>query len=275
MSDKPTIIKISKIVQENSLVSTFYFDHELKSAPGQYVMLWIPGIDQKPFSIADDDGASFGLTIFRRGALTEKLFEMGIGGRVGISGPYGLGFSINENTRYILVAGGYGAAPLAFLATKVLARKNNSVDFLIGARSADQLLYEEKLANISNLNLRVATDDGSRGTRGFVTEILENICKEIRASGEKKEILIATCGPEMMEKKVLDIANAYDLPCEISLERFMKCGVGVCGQCAVDPLGICVCQTGPVLKKEIVNRITEFGKYHRDKCGRKIFFNPH
>lgn len=271
MSDKPTVIKISEIIPENPQVNTYYFDYPLDSKPGQYVMLWILGIDQKPFSIAYDDGKTFGLTIFKRGPLTEKLFAMEVGDRVGISGPYGRGFSILENTHYIMVAGGYGAAPLAFLSEKVLPLKNTAIDFLLGARSSEHLLYEKQLSGLQNLKLHIATDDGSKGTKGYVTEILEKIAQENSTSTEKKNILIATCGPEMMEKKVLDIANNFNLPCEISLERFMKCGVGICGQCVVDPIGICVCQEGPVLKKEIVNKITEFGKYHRDKSGIKKY----
>ena len=67
-------LKITKIIDETNNVKTFYFPHNLKSRPGQFVMLWLPGIDQKPFSISSDDGQTFGLTIFKRGALTDKLF---------------------------------------------------------------------------------------------------------------------------------------------------------------------------------------------------------
>ncbi len=258
--DQNTFIKISKITDENPFVKTFYFNHELKSRPGQFVMLWIPGYDQKPFSIAYDDGQTFGLTIFKRGPATEKLFGMSVGDRVGISGPYGTSFTINPALHYIMVAGGYGAAPLGCLAEALGG--NAQIDFIAGARNKDLLLFKDRLTKIKNLALHIATDDGSVGYKGYATDLLPNI---IRGISEKK--LVVTCGPEMMQKKVLDACNQYNVDCEVSIERYMKCGVGVCGQCAVDGPGFCMCQDGPVVKRELANKITEFGQYHRDKSG--------
>jgi len=306
----PQAMAISKIVDENPFVKTFYFEHTLKSKPGQFVMLWIPGLDQKPFSIAYDDGNTFGLTIFKRGPATEKLFGMKIGDRIGISGPYGTTFTVNPKLHYIMVAGGYGAAPLGNLAEALanchpramptgrqesgdLPRKiadsrlhgndNTRIDFLIGARNKDLLLFQKRLEKIKNSTLHIATDDGSEGHKGYVTDLLPVILSEAKSpltngksdpsprSGgtqdDNSRVLVVTCGPELMQKKVLDICNKFDVDCEVSIERYMKCGVGVCGQCAVDPLGICLCQEGPVVKRELANRIKEFGKYHRDKSG--------
>lgn len=258
-------LKITKITDETADVKTFYFAHKLESRPGQFVMLWLPEIDQKPFSISYDDGQTFGLTIFKRGALTDKLFEMKIGERVGIAGPYGTGFSIKPNIRYIMIAGGYGAAPLAFLAEKLIQNGNSDIDFCIGARNKNFLLFTKRL---NNVRLRIATDDGSVGQKGLVTDLLPDI---INADARPK--LVVTCGPELMEKKVLDICNQYNVDAEISIERYMKCGVGICGQCAVDDLGICLCTHGPVVTREIANQIKEFGIYHREKSGKKIYFN--
>jgi dihydroorotate dehydrogenase electron transfer subunit len=266
--DIPKFLKISKIIDEVENIKTFYFYYELNSQPGQFVMLWIPGIDQKPFSIAYDDGRKFGLTIFKRGPLTEKLFAMKVGDRVGITGPYGTSFSLKPNTHYIMVAGGYGAAPLGYLAEKLISGGSlSSIDFLMGARGAEHLLFERRLTKIPNLKLHVATDDGSKGHKGFVTDLLAPLISGI---SEKK--LVVTCGPELMEKKVLDICNQYNVNCEVSIERYMKCGYGVCGQCAVDPIGICICTRGPVVNRELANQITEFGKYHRDKSGKIVYF---
>ncbi|PIT87464.1 MAG: dihydroorotate dehydrogenase electron transfer subunit [Candidatus Magasanikbacteria bacterium CG10_big_fil_rev_8_21_14_0_10_40_10] len=266
--DIPQHIKISQIVDETNQVKTFYFDYALGSKPGQFVMLWIPGVDQKPFSIAYDDGQKFGLTVFNRGPLTNKLFQMKVNDCVGIIGPYGTNFSLRPNTRYIMVAGGYGAAPLGFLAEEI-AKLNNQIDFLAGARSASDLLFEKRISAINNAKLHIATNDGSQGHCGFVTDLLAEMLARAK---DKEKILVATCGPELMEKKVLDICNQYDVNCEVSIERYMKCGIGVCGQCAVDPLGICMCTHGPVVSRELANQITEFGKYHRDKSGKIVYF---
>ncbi|MEK9182935.1 MAG: dihydroorotate dehydrogenase electron transfer subunit [Patescibacteria group bacterium] len=258
-------LKITKIIDESPQVKTFYFTHQLKSRPGQFVMLWLPGIDQKPFSISSDDDQTFGLTIFQRGALTEKLFAMKINDRVGIAGPYGTSFSIKPDIHYIMIAGGYGAAPLAFLAEELIKKGNNDIDFCLGARNKDCLLFAKRL---NNVRLHIATDDGSVGQKGLATNFLPEI---INADARPK--LVVACGPELMEKKILDICNQYNVDAEISIERYMKCGVGICGQCAVDNLGICLCVNGPVVTHEIANKIEEFGIYHRAKNGQKVYFN--
>jgi len=265
----PKFISISKIVDEAQNIKTFYFNHTLNSQPGQFVMLWVPECDQKPFSIAYDDGKSFGLTIFKRGPATSKLFEMQVGNRVGITGPYGTNFSHEDNTHYIMIAGGYGAVPLGFLSESLQAKENITIDFCVGAKNKDLVLFRDRIEKIPNTKLHIATDDGSEGHHGFVTEILDNITSEV---SNKKSILVVTCGPELMEKKVLDICNEKNIDCEISIERYMKCGVGICGQCVVDDLGICMCKEGPVVKRELANKITEFGVYHRDKSGKKVYF---
>lgn len=263
------MIKIKKIVDETPFVKTFYFTHTLGSRPGQFVMLWLPGIDQKPFSISTDNGKQFGLTIFKRGALTEKLFTMKTGDRVGVSGPYGTAFSNKPKTHYILVAGGYGAAPLGFLAETASKKPSVSIDFIAGARDKQNLLFEKKLNKLPHLKMHIATDDGSKGHKGYVTDLLPDLIKKQK---NKTKILVATCGPEIMQKKVLDICNQNNVNCEVSIERYMKCGVGICGQCVVDDLGICMCQEGPVVNRELANKIIEFGKYHRDKSGAIIKF---
>ncbi|KKP59597.1 MAG: putative dihydroorotate dehydrogenase B (NAD(+)), electron transfer subunit [Candidatus Magasanikbacteria bacterium GW2011_GWC2_34_16] len=258
-----TFIKISDIEIENSNVKTFYFDYELKSKPGQFIMLWIPGTDQKPFSVSFDNGQKFGLTIFKRGPATNKLFKMKIGDRVGINGPYGTNFTINPNLHYIMVAGGYGAAPLKFLTQTI---NGAAIDFIAGGRTKDNLLFEEELTKIPNLNLHITTDDGSKGYKGFVTDVLVELLAKIDPA-QKDKTLVVTCGPELMQKKVLDICNEHNINCEVSIERYMKCGMGICGQCVIDDLGICMCKDGPVVNQKLANQIFEFGKYHRDKSG--------
>jgi dihydroorotate dehydrogenase electron transfer subunit len=264
----PIFLSIIKIDDENENVKTFYIKGNLNAEPGQFVMLWLPGIDQKPFSISGCEDNQFALTIFKRGPLTEKLFTLSIGDKVGITGPFGTSFSLKPNTNYFMVAGGYGAAPLFFLSQK-LQPLNSQIDFFLGARSDKQLLFLNKIKSLQNTTLHLATDDGSIGEKGFVTERLEN---KLITAENKAAILVCTCGPELMEKKVLDLSNKYDVDAQISIERYMKCGIGVCGQCCVDPIGLCMCTNGPVVGKFIANQITEFGKYHRDKSGAKLFY---
>ncbi len=264
----PTFFPISKIENENENVKTFYIQGNIGAQPGQFVMLWIPGIDQKPFSISDCDESQFALTIFKRGQLTDKLFNSNVGDKIGITGPFGTSFSLKNNMEYYMVAGGYGAAPLYFLSKK-LQSIGSKINFFLGARSENQILFLNKIKSLSNTILHIATDDGSAGEKGFITQQLEN---KLSTAENKNNILVCTCGPELMEKKVLDLCNKYDVDAQISIERYMKCGFGVCGQCCVDPIGLCMCTNGPVVGKTIANQITEFGKYHRDKSGAKIFY---
>lgn len=264
--DVPLMLPIERIEDEAHNIKTFWFKHDLKSEPGQFIMMWIPGIEQKPFSIAYDDGEYFGLTIFQLGNFTQKLFGLQVGDKVGITGPYGKGFSVQENKHYITIAGGYGAGPLGLLAER-LEGKNAKVDFCVGARNEDLLLFEERAAKLPYVNVHVSTDDGSKGHKGYVTEIVKEILDSVE---DKSNVILATCGPEPMEKAVLNLANEYDLEAELSIERYMKCGFAICGQCCMDPIGIPMCTQGPVVSREIANKLTEFGKYHRDKSGAKI-----
>lgn len=264
-NDKPQLLKITKIIDENPHVKTFWFDYNLESEPGQFIMLWIPGLDQKPFSVAYDTGSAFGVSVFAVGPLSKKLFEMKAGDRVGISGPYGKAFSVQKDKHYITVAGGYGAGPLGLLAER-LESTNSTVDFCVGARTKDLLLFEERVAKLPNVTVHVSTDDGSRGHKGYVTEIAREILEK---TPNRENIILATCGPELMEKAVLKLGNEFNVACEISVERYMKCGVGVCGQCCMDPLGLLMCVDGPVVSRGTANQLTEFGTYHRDKSGIK------
>lgn len=265
---KPILLPIVKIDQENPHVKTFWFEYPLSSDPGQFVMLWIPGVDQKPFSIAYDDEKMFGLTVFAVGPLSNALFEMKVGDRVGITGPFGNSFSILQNTHYITVAGGYGAGPLGLLAERLNGKKC-TVDFLVGARSQDLLLFEQRVSKLPYVDVSVSTDDGGKGHHGYVTQLLE---KKLSEKDDLTKTIIATCGPELMEKAVYDIAEKYGVACEISVERYMKCGFAICGQCCVDDLGIPLCTQGPVLNKDVVSKISEFGKYHRGKSGKKEYY---
>ncbi len=265
-------LPIKKIVIESSKVKTFCFSHNLKSKAGQFVMLWVPGVGQKPFSVAYADNNEFHLTILQCGFVTAKLFVLQVGDNVGIAGPYGTAFTAQPNTHYIMAAGGIGVPPLRFLAEQVSLLKGTTLDFCLGAKNQEALIFEKILQKIPGLRLHVATDDGSKGYRGYVTDLLPTLIKFIGAGGNDQKTMVAVCGPELMEKKILDICNCYRIPCEISIERYIKCGVGVCGQCAVDGLGICLCKEGPVVSRQTANKITEFGFYARDNRGLKHFF---
>lgn len=267
--DIPVGVKIKKIRKETPFVRTFVFEHPLGAKPGQFVNLWIPGVDEKPFSVSYDDGKVFWLTIASVGPFTRALFELRAGDKVGIRGPYGKGFEFQSGQKLVLVAGGYGAAPLFFAAGEA-SKKKCKVDFIAGARTEVQLLFIKQILELKNINLHITTDDGSAGRKGRCTEVLLELARGRKNRG--KIDWIFACGPELMLKKVSDIAHEHKIRTQISLERYMKCGIGLCGQCCVDGLGIRICQEGPVLKNDLLRKIPEFGKYHRNSVGKKLYF---
>ncbi len=132
--------------------------------------------------------------------------------------------------RAILVAGGVGVAPLLFLARELAARDPSRKPLaLYGSRSIADLPLDAELAAVSEL--RIATEDGSRGTRGRVTVILEEALREHAAEG--RPVKVYTCGPEAMMAAVATLCESLDVPCEVSLETPMACGYGVCLGCPV------------------------------------------
>ncbi len=255
-------MKVAKAVQENPHVKTLHFDYPLGAKPGQFVMLWIPGAGEKPMSISSCSRKRFGVSIAKTGPFSSVAMKCKEGDVLGFRGPFGASFTLGREKSLALVSGGCGCAPLAFLADEAL-RKKKKVFFLQGARSKEYIFFTERMRK-AGAKVLVSTDDGSLGAKGFATDLLANLLKK------EKIGKVCTCGPEVMMKKVLDLSEQYEVPCELSLERYMKCGIGVCGQCTVDPLGIRICKEGPVIKKELAKKITEFGKYRRDSSGKRV-----
>ena len=257
-SEQPTILVIKKVVQETESIKTYTFEYKLGAQSGQFVMLWIPRVDQKPISISRQTDSSFDLTVFKIGKATNAMFAMKEGDKVGISGPYGRGFEIKPKTNIVLVGGGCGSAPLRMVGEEA-EKAGCKVTFITGAKTGKDVLFKDALPDTC-----ITTDDGSEGFKGFTTQKLEEVLADNKDTDK-----VYTCGPEVMMKGVVEVCGKHKVPCEISMERYMKCGFGICGQCAVDPLGICICQDGPVFSGEMAAKITEFGQYHRDKAGVK------
>ena len=121
------------------------------------------------------------------------------------------------------------------------------------------------------MSLHIATDDGSMGFEGYNVGLLEKLLEVTQDSKTDDPAIdqVFGCGPERMLKALSDVTAKYKIPSQLSLERYMKCGYGLCGNCCVDPLGIRLCTDGPVVKNDICQKIEEFGQYHRDAEGKK------
>lgn len=268
MTNCPKTIPIKKIVQENAGVKTFIFDYSLDSTPGQFVNVWIPRLDEKPFSIANDRDGELWLTICAVGPFSKAMHELKEGDTVGIRGPYGNPFSFEPGSHIATVAGGYGAAPLYFLA-KEAKKQGCTVEFFVGARSKEHVLFVDRAEELG-VNVHVATDDGSAGYKGYNVPLLAEKMKE----GMKVDCMYG-CGPELMLHAMMQLSEETGVDAQLSLERYMKCGFGVCGHCCIDPLGLTSCQDGPVFDTKTAKRLSEFGAYHRDKNGKKLYFGKH
>lgn len=274
----PRTYRILNIKQETEMVRTYTFDGSLGAKPGQFVMAWLPGVDEVPFSVAEDDGARTKITFFAVGDMSNELARCKVGDLVGLRGPFGTFYEWGAGQHIVLVAGGYGAAPMYFVA-KETVKHGCTLEVIVGARSKEHLLYLEELESLPHVSLHVATNDGSVGYKGFNVDVLERLltsCPRTSSKAKKQECSpidqVFACGPEMMLKRVSEITAEHKVPSQLSLERYMKCGYGLCGNCVVDPLGIRMCVEGPVVKNDKCVAITEFGKYHRDALGKKQDF---
>lgn len=241
----PKTYRIKAIKQETEMVRTYTFDGSLGARPGQMLMVWLPGVDEVPMSVAYDDGAETKITFFAVGDMTKALAECKVGDLVGLRGPFGTCYSWEPGQHIVLVAGGYGAAPMYFVAKETVGH-GCTLEVIVGARSKEHLLYVEELEALPHVSLHIATNDGTVGYKGFNVDILEKIlssCPMPTKTSKKKGDCnpvdqVFACGPEIMLKRVSEITAKYSVPSQLSMERYMKCGYGICGNCVVDPLGI-------------------------------------
>lgn len=206
---------------------------------------------RRPFSIHDVDYEknTISFLVKKLGEGTIKLGTLAKGEIVNIVYPLGNGFSMPIGKKALLIGGGCGIAPLLMLA-KELHKNNISITTLIGGRSIDDILQPEAYKKFGEV--LITTDDGSSGEEGMVTG--HSLFRK-SLSGYSQ---IYTCGPEPMMKAVAIIAAAHGIPCQVSLENTMACGIGVCLCCVVETLdgNSCVCKEGPVYD---ANYLTNWG----------------
>jgi len=231
-------------------------------------MLWIPGVDEIPLSILDGDGREWvSVAVKNVGAASCALHNAKVGDVVGVRGPFGNSFGNGSGVsgrRLLLVAGGTGVAPLLFLVRRFLP-KRVSAAFVLGAGTKDELLFLDDLEGLKKKGMRffAATEDGSCGALGLCTEPVERLLTE-----EHFDLVLA-CGPEPMRLRVLELAEKLGVEFQASLERLMRCAMGLCGSCVVGKYRVCV--DGPVFNSSQLREMKgEFGFSKRDFSGRKI-----
>lgn len=264
MIEQTRSVKIERVDFECTDTKSLYFkDNWIKTAePGQYIMVWIPAVDEVPMSISaiNTNGCSR-ITIKVMGYTTRVLTSMETGERIGVRGPFGNSYDQNSK-RPLLVAGGSGMASLMPLVQHLT--KNKIVPtVMLGARSVDQLLFVNELEHLLGDKLVITTDDGSKGYTGYASGYAAKLIESNDFD------VIYTCGPELMIAKVFDAAEQNNILVQASLERYIKCAAGLCGACAIGPYR--VCKDGPIFSSSKLREVREeLGVSKMDPSGKKI-----
>jgi len=199
-------------------------------APGQFVHLRIARdtdfILRRPFSVYRAAAGTIEILYQVVGRGTHALARAGSGDAMDLIGPLGRGWMVPEGISHALVvAGGLGAAPMGMLVER-LAAAGIAVSLAHGAPSVDRLLARDLFESVCR-RTEIATDDGSAGVCGFVTELVDDLIAADRPD------VVYVCGPEPMQRIVAAQAATAGIPCQVSLERLMACGVGACLSCVV------------------------------------------
>ncbi len=226
--------------------------------PGQFCMLDAvehnhlhDPLLRRPLSIhnvTEDDAVEF---LYRKtGRGTALLSQMKPGKTLKILGPLGNGFRWDSSKSYILVGGGMGIAPLLFLAGELHKTGNPPVIILGAATESDLVRIDLFGARATEQGFFTATEDGSLGLHGLVTEVLVSLLDQQAHQVEEADAVVLTCGPFPMMRAVAAICRDRRIPCQVSLEAHMACGSGLCLGCAVESEHeagyIHVCREGPV-----------------------------
>ncbi|MFQ5852462.1 MAG: dihydroorotate dehydrogenase electron transfer subunit, partial [Candidatus Binatia bacterium] len=200
---------------------------------------WVPGESEKPFSLSYENG----ITVKDLGWYSKKLLDLRPGNSIWLRGPYGTSFPVEEGA--VLLGGGIGIAALL-----ILANRAKDPVILLGGRTAGDIVFLDEFEKAGTV--RVATEDGSLGTKGLITDLLPQEGK-----------YYCVCGPDRMMaalKPLLPPEKSF-----FSLERYMKCAVGLCGQCTCN--GYRVCTDGPVFDGITAQEMTDIGRRKRKKSG--------
>lgn len=248
------VISNVEIIRDHKVITFIAPEIAAEARPGHFVNILVSdAFDpflRKPFSIYTVDRVSGEVTVLYSivGATTRGMSRKRAGDTLDLVGPLGgtiFAPAADPATHHIMVGGGYGVPPLVFLSRELHAATDPlKLSFLIGARHKDLLLCEAELHD-AGFDTRVSTEDGSRGAKGRVTDVLEPLFQELAGAPAQ----VYCCGPTPMMRAVGDLSERYNVPCQVSIEVAMPCGMGVCMACVIDTRGgkrLRSCTDGPV-----------------------------
>ncbi len=274
----PVCLPIFRKYMENEKTAILSFllpeEKSMKVVPGQYFMLWLPGDDEIPIAVNHYQKKTISFAICGVGPTSNAIIQKEEKCLIGLRGPFGNGFNLDHNKNVVIIAGGIGIAPLRFLVHQLI---NNSfisrkIILIQGARTKTELLFREEFEKLP-ISTDFCTEDGSYGFHGLISEKIETTLDNLLDKPLNWEIY--TCGPELMLKKILVIAQEHSLERNLQIclaDRYIRCGFGICGSCFIDDLGLSICQDGPVFRGDVIARVDDFGKFGRGADGSKYPF---
>lgn len=241
MSFKPVTLVSNQRVSDDIAILTF--DRKINIQAGEFIFLWIPGLGEKPFSALTDN--PFSLVVINLGQFTDALIKLEAGTQAYVRGPHGMPVNPPEDAKIIAVSGGTGLAAVYQIARDFGNEGNGSAEIFVGARNADRLYFVDECEAISTLH--IATDDGSRGYHGLVTEMLRERLKDM-SSEQLQKLYFYNCGPAPMVHAAIAVQKEFcsDHQIHSTIDYMTKCGVGICGACNA-PDGRRLCVDGPFL----------------------------
>jgi len=251
---KAEILRTEKFTDDIFRFSLKAPDIAADAKPGQFVMVRAgEGMDpllRRPFSVHQVTGDGVVQILFKViGKGTQMLSRLQAGECLDVLGPLGQGFTYGDNNRNYLVGGGIGIAPLLFLAKQLLKKNDpSSIKVLLGARTGDEVDVLAEDFGSMGLEVLLATEDGSLGQKGLVTELMIPF--------NDTPVKVYGCGPYPMLRAVVNMCNKKSWNCQVSLETIMACGLGACLGCTIlgaDMKGyVHVCKNGPVFNADEV-----------------------
>lgn len=265
MPDLAEIVRKDRLTETETLYQLRLSDGtELGQQPGQFVELSVFGIGEAPLSVSSSPtrGETFEVCVRRVGDVTTAMERLKLGAQIGVRGPFGRGFPLDEmrGRDVLIIAGGLGIVPLRSLIVNVLDERGDfgEVTVLYGCKSPNELLFKDEItrwAARDDLSFQLTTDiaePGWKGNVGPVTTLFR------RLTIDAKNTVPVMVGPPVMFKHVVKQVLACGIPEDriiLSLERRMKCGIGECGHCQIN--GMYVCQDGPVFTYAELKRLEE------------------
>lgn len=206
--------------------------------PPQFAMVWVPGLESVPMSIASYDGEHLTLIVRPVGPTTRRLSEVRSGEVLGVKGPLGSPLPLDEHDEVLVVAGGSGIAVAHAVARYLKGRSRCVIAY--GARSASDVGAIPVVLERLGAEVHVSTDDGSYGFKGTAVDLAE-------ALGAERFSLVVACGPEGMLRATARRLKGLGDRLVLVVESMVKCGLGVCGSCEVPGTGLLLCRDGPGL----------------------------